>query len=365
MKNTKLISKMKEHLKLHKSRIIFLILLIEGLIKARSVNLSKVACYISGGKGGLEAKTQRIYRFFRFIVLDPVVWAKLLLALGAIPKSGRLELIVDRTNWKRGKKDLNFLVLALKYRNQILPLISLPIPEQGAGAHALKQLEAVIEIISKAHTIKKIHYLLGDREFGNPSRIRFFQKWGIPFVVRLKEQWHWAHYEGRLALLHTFFKDLQVGRSKTLHNITIGERHTATCSVSVKRLSNGELLIVAHDPSILIPLKIYKNRWSIECLFSYFKTKGFNLEQTGLYHPERLANLLAVLALAVLIIFAQALMLLARNPSILKFKKHGYYHKSLFSIGLYYLICAPPDYWISFFDSLASLFSLRRKSFVG
>lgn len=365
MNQTKLISKLKEHLKLHKSRINFLILLVEGLIKGRTVNLSKIACYITGGKGGLEAKVQRIYRFFRHVVLEPVGWAKLILALGAIRKGSRLELIVDRTNWKRGKKDLNFLVLALRYRKQILPLFSLPLTEQGAGTHALDQLERVIEVVSRAHKIKKIHSLAGDREFGNPSRIRFFQKEGIPFVVRLKEEWHWAHYEGKSVLLHTLFADLKLQQSRTLHNVVIGERRLVTCSVSAKRLSKDELLIVAHDPSIPAPLKVYKNRWSIECLFSYFKTKGFNLEQTGLYHPERLALLLAVLALAVLIVFAQALIVLASNPSVLKFKKHGYYHKSLFTIGLYSLISSPPHYWVCFFDSLASLFSLRRKSFVG
>lgn len=365
MNKTKLILKLKEHLGLHMSRINFLMLLIEGLIKARSVNLSKVACYITGKEVGLEAKAQRMYRFFRFVMLDAVAWAKLLLALGAVPQGTQLELIVDRTNWKRGKKDLNFLVLAVKYKKQILPLVSLPLPEQGAGTHALKQLEAVIEIIYQAHKIRKIQYLVGDREFGNPSRIRFFQKNGIPFVVRLKEEWHWAHYEGKLVLLHTLFTDLKLQESKTLHRVSIGERRLVTCSVSAKRLSEEELLIVAHDPSIFTPLEIYKNRWNIECLFSYFKTKGFNLEQTGLYHPQRLATLLAVLALAILFVFAQALLTLAHKPSLLKFKKHGYYQKSLFTIGLHSLISAPPDYWTDFFNSLASLFSLRRKSFVG
>ena len=44
-------------------------------------------------------------------------------------------------------------------------------------------------------------------------------------------------------------------------------------------------------------LSIYKTRWSIETAFGFFKSRGFNLEETHLTQPKRIELLLAVLAL--------------------------------------------------------------------
>ena len=42
----------------------------------------------------------------------------------------------------------------------------------------------------------------------------------------------------------------------------------------------------------------YKKRWNIETMFSLFKSKGFNLEESKLYKEERIEKLLSLLALA-------------------------------------------------------------------
>jgi hypothetical protein len=42
----------------------------------------------------------------------------------------------------------------------------------------------------------------------------------------------------------------------------------------------------------------YGLRWGIEAMFSDFKTRGFGLEGSQLRHPDRLARLILVMALA-------------------------------------------------------------------
>jgi len=43
----------------------------------------------------------------------------------------------------------------------------------------------------------------------------------------------------------------------------------------------------------------YSARWAIEPMFSDFKSRGFGVEDTQIQHPDRLARLLLVMALAI------------------------------------------------------------------
>ena len=68
--------------------------------------------------------------------------------------------------------------------------------------------------------------------------------------------------------------------------------------MAATRLANGDLLVVATNTDPKTALAKYRRRWDIETLFAACKSRGFNLEDTHLVHPERIAKLMAVLALA-------------------------------------------------------------------
>ncbi len=58
--------------------------------------------------------------------------------------------------------------------------------------------------------------------------------------------------------------------------------------------------MVAMDvPATYYRVLDYGLRWSIENLFSDFKTRGFNLEKSQLIYPDRLSHLLLILSLAI------------------------------------------------------------------
>ena len=64
------------------------------------------------------------------------------------------------------------------------------------------------------------------------------------------------------------------------------------------RLEDG-LLIIATDLKSQHGLKTYGLRWGIETLFGCLKSYGFNLEQTPVTDPHKLARLLILLSVAV------------------------------------------------------------------
>ena len=53
--------------------------------------------------------------------------------------------------------------------------------------------------------------------------------------------------------------------------------------------------MVATNTDPKVALAHYRRRWEIETLFAATKTRGFNLEDTHIVHPDRIGKLLAVL----------------------------------------------------------------------
>jgi hypothetical protein len=92
---------------LSKSRLETLCLLIIGAIGARTVNLGHIATE-RGGPVQPASTYRRLQRFFQFFGLAPD-WAAPLLA--ATLGTGRWTLVLDRTNWKIGRTEVNYLVL--------------------------------------------------------------------------------------------------------------------------------------------------------------------------------------------------------------------------------------------------------------
>jgi hypothetical protein len=58
------------------------------------------------------------------------------------------------------------------------------------------------------------------------------------------------------------------------------------------------IITMAATPGYLKTLE-YSARWAIEPMFSDFKSRGFGVEDTQIQHPDRLARLLLVMALAI------------------------------------------------------------------
>lgn len=103
--------------------------------------------------------------------------------------------------------------------------------------------------------------------------------------------------------------------------------------VTALKLATGELLILAKSADVTVEtLALYKQRWTIECLFKALKTHGFNMERTQLKHEERLSKLMALCAIA----FAWTVKIgeIKAELKPIKIKKHLRPIFSLFTYGL-------------------------------
>ena len=101
-------------------------------------------------------------------------------------------------------------------------------------------------------------------------------------------------------------------------------------------LYNGLTLnLVCHRPTrgeLKQVLALYGQRWTIETTFACLKSRGFNLEDTHMPHPQRIQLLIGLLAWTLLWALLMGEQLLQRKP--IPLKKHGRKAISLFRRGL-------------------------------
>ena len=319
---------------LSKSRLETLCLLVLGVLSARTVNLSHVACE-RGGKVLIASTYRRLQRFFQHVTL-PQDWAAGLLAELCGP-AGAWTLCLDRTNWQVGKTHVSMLVLALTTPRHRIPLMWTQLARKGNSATA--ERIALMERFHAKFGKARIGLLLADREFVSEEWLMYLTDQGIPFVSRLRHSLIGQDASGRALALKTRFAKRGTGKPQPL--TLFAERGAAaesglTLTVSAKRLPPSkrrehDLLIVVTNRPDINALSLYRKRWAIESLFGDTKTRGFNIEDTKLTDPRKLDLLMAVVAIATA--WASRAAAILTGTKAIPRKKHGYPAKSRFRIG--------------------------------
>lgn len=282
-----------EHLPWHGARLNFLAQFLLALFKVRSVNLAELATGF-GGKARVASNYKRLQRFFRSFGIDYDVLARLLVHLFPVGE-GPWYLTLDRTNWKFGKTEINFLVLGIAYQGMALPVMWTVLDK--AGNSDTEERTALLQRFVKQFGQTRIQALLADREFVGGHWFAWLQAQGIPFHIRLKRNTLLPNAWNVPMRADVLFGSLKPGQSSRLQ----GRRPAWGCFVhlSALRLDDGDLLLIASSGAPpQAAFAAYARRWEIETLFGALKSRGFNFEDTHLTHPDRLGKLLALLALA-------------------------------------------------------------------
>ncbi|UBV45266.1 transposase (plasmid) [Deinococcus taeanensis] len=68
--------------------------------------------------------------------------------------------------------------------------------------------------------------------------------------------------------------------------------------IVVTRSMAGDLVCLATDLHAQDACLTYRLRWSVECTFSSMKSRGFDLERTGMTQDDRLERLFGIVTLA-------------------------------------------------------------------
>jgi len=282
-----------EHLPWHGARIGFLAQFLLALFKVRSVNLAELATGF-GGQAQVDSHYKRLQRFFRSFEIDLDHLARLLVRLVPVG-DGPWRLTLDRTHWKFGQVDINFLVLGIAYRGIAVPVFWSVLNKAG-NSHTTERI-ALMERFLAVFGVDRIAVLLADREFVGEAWFHWLQTQRIPFHQRIKCDTLVPNPWNRMMRIDPLLGSLKPGQVRLLP----GRRPVWGCFVhlSVLRLDDGEFLAIATSgASQADAIDAYADRWQIETLFGCLKTRGFNFEDTHLRDAARLSKMMGLLALA-------------------------------------------------------------------
>jgi len=323
---TALTEVLRPQVALSKSRLETLCLLIVGIVSARTVNLGHVACE-RGGSVRTASTYRRLQRFFQYVRLGED-WALPLVA-GLVGPARRWTLVLDRTSWSIGSREVNYLVLAVATRRFRVPLAWRVLP--GAGNSSTAARIALIRRYLAHFPASTIGVLLADREFIGAEWLEFLNKNNIPFAIRLRENLRVVTEDGCELTLFARLRETRRTRTFRARLWADGAADGTTFGFAAKRLRDGWLIVVSNLPPRRA-LAAYRGRWAIECMFGDAKSRGLNLEDTRLTCPRKLALLMAIVAIALAWAGRVAADLLgAREPER---KSHGHLARSCFRIGL-------------------------------
>ena len=286
---------LRPHVGLGKSRLETLCLLVVGMISARTVNLSHLACE-RPTTAQVASTYRRLQRFFQHVRLGPD-WSAPLVT-GLLGLVGPWHLALDRTQWKLGTRDVNILMLAVVTRRARAPLMWSVLDNDGGSsdtAARVRLMQRYLAIFGAA----SIRLLLADREFVGLEWMDFLNENNISFAMRMKEKLVVTTEDGRRLALGSLLRKCRGVR--TFRAALVGDDAPGPLwlNFAARRLQGGELLIVVSNTPARSALAAYRKRWAIECLFGDTKTRGLNLEDTRLVTPRKLAMLLGIVALAV------------------------------------------------------------------
>lgn len=148
----------------------------------KTVNLSQIANSFHT-EAKQDSSYRRIRRFFKDFSFDTSIFVVVVLNL--FIKDGKFTLLLDRTNWKWGKKHINILMLSVAYQGISLPLFWI-VTNRGGNASLNSRIEIMKRAV-KRFGVKRIELLLADREFVGSKWFEFLIKQKIPFIIRTKK----------------------------------------------------------------------------------------------------------------------------------------------------------------------------------
>jgi hypothetical protein len=204
----------------------------------------------------------------------------------------KMHLILDRTNWKFGKQDINYLVLAARVGKITFPLFWIMLNHPGNSDTELR-IE-ILDLFKHAFGLDKILSFSADREFIGGDWFEHLIINNIPFFIRTKDN-QLVQYGRSKRPLKDFFGHLNTDETRHLYNMMDDSK----IFIVGKKINGENLVICSNVHNEKVVLDTYKKRWDIERLFRNMKTQGFNLENTHMKDLKRLSKLMVLVAIAI------------------------------------------------------------------
>lgn len=203
------------------------------------------------------------------------------------------------------------LMLSVVWNDISIPLVWLV--RTGEKGHFAESVH--LELLDKAKTILPTTcriVLLADGEFDGKGLRQFCNTSKWEFVIRTSKDRKVSH-DGELTRIDRFYPD-QSEDHVYISDAIEGDHaicwHGKSYNEPIFLLTNMELGRIA--------CKYYKKRFKIESMFKQFKSQGFFIDKSMLRIPERVSNLVLIIALAYIIVTILGMFLKKQDSKELK-----------------------------------------------
>ncbi len=274
-------------------------LLVRALVLVQTVSLYKLATAFEGSSDH-STHHRRIQGFISSDALSLDAITKFIFCL--LPIKEHLVLSMDRTNWKLGKFNINALMISVTYKGVAFPLMFKLLPKRG-NSNQSERVGLMLRFIAFFGT-ERVDCLVADRESIGQEWIKFLEKNGIAYYIRIKENLMVTDPKTNAEVhARTLFSDLDLGQERILFRTFFLKGNK--CYLAGARLKNQEgkpelqIIVSYHKPENAIAS--YALRWQIETGFHSFKSAGFNIDDTHLNQIDRVERLFALVSIAMVL----------------------------------------------------------------
>ncbi len=307
--------------------------MITGILRGKNVQFPKIARAVSYPckKTSLEDRFRRFVRNHNIVVdvqFTPVVE----LILPALSKE-RLVLLVDSTKVGGG---CICLMIGVMYKSRALPLGWVVF--KGKKGHSSQDTQlALFKTIKSLLPDNCQVVMLGDGEFDGSQVVEWLETetdWEYTFRTA-NDTLIW--YQGEWVALKDL--PLKAGQDAFLTDVLFTKSEQVG-PVNILVVWNQEKgchwFFVTRFDSQAEAQKWYRKRFTIETLFSDVKGRGFHLDKTRLWKPERVSRLIFATAIAYTFSVFLGVESIVSRAFIQLVRTDAFYH-SLFQLGLIYL----------------------------
>ena len=297
-KDTQLILVLQGHFKgeLNLARVKLICLFITALCKIKTINYDRLASGFDTtvDKNGSYRRIQRFMKDFDF----PMKTVSSLI-FNLLPIKTDLVLVMDRTNWKFGARNINILMLGISYKNVAFPLMFKMLDKRG-NSDTQERIDLVRQYLEWFGK-ESIDCLLADREFVGDKWLEFLNENNIRYYIRIRNNFKIYSYQKQKEIkAFWLFNNLKIGEFYHYPKIVSlhGQKCYLTGSKTFNRDGKMEFLIIVSFNRPEQAMAYYKQRWQIETLFRGLKSSGFNIEDTHVTDLDRLEKLFLLTIIA-------------------------------------------------------------------
>jgi hypothetical protein len=318
------------------------LLVSQCILSSRTVNLNKCKDKVGGLKAknssNVESDYTSLIRFFKVHHIRDFILS-IQTMLSDLVELNSCYIIVDRTNWKRGTKNINLLTIGGLLENVFAPIMWIQLNKRGnSNFEDRKQLiDRFIQLLKHNAKTPSRRILLADREFIGKDWFEYLRAKELHFVIRLKSNMYFdlcSLTTKKRTPLKSFNKHIERYGIYAIPMALEGTSYTFVMIKNPKYDPNEPYIYFISDLKNAKEISAhYLKRWKIECAFKHLKTNGFNLEDMNLKSDDKIDLMMSVVVFVYTLAIKQGIL----NQDMIKMKTYAnqkkYPQTSIFRLG--------------------------------